>query len=220
MVKIIRNRLRKCCQLNQVGKPGRIRDPRRWRGRRVESPPARLGISWPAVWPRGARRSIPVSTGRPVVPFAGGLSARRRTPDRPARQAERGTSSEPLPRTLTWRAPMSTSARSDVQMALRWCAAEMGGAAKLLRRVNGHLHLAKLREALDAHSAGTVAPTWQDLTEAARTTRGRRPGSTELRQPRLRPGGSCRSPQRALWLFGTWLRGRASAPILGPWVLG
>jgi putative transposase len=39
----------------------------------------------------------------------------------------------------------------DGQMALRWCAAGMGEAAKQFRRVNGHLHLAALRRALDAH---------------------------------------------------------------------
>jgi putative transposase len=39
-------------------------------------------------------------------------------------------------------------------MALRWVAAGMGEAAKQFRRVNGHLHLAALRAALDA----TVTP--------------------------------------------------------------
>jgi putative transposase len=39
----------------------------------------------------------------------------------------------------------------DGQMALRWCAAGMGEAAKQFRRVNGHLHLPALRHALDAH---------------------------------------------------------------------
>jgi hypothetical protein len=38
----------------------------------------------------------------------------------------------------------------DGQMALRWCAAGMGEAAKQFRRVNGHLHLPALRLALDA----------------------------------------------------------------------
>ena len=46
----------------------------------------------------------------------------------------------------------------DGQMALRWCAAGMGEAAKQFRRVNGHLHLPALRRALDAHVAGTVTP--------------------------------------------------------------
>ncbi len=35
-------------------------------------------------------------------------------------------------------------------MALRWCAADMGEAAKQFRRVHGHLHLPALRAALDA----------------------------------------------------------------------
>ena len=50
----------------------------------------------------------------------------------------------------------------DGQMALRWCAAGMVEAGKQFRRVNGHLHLAKLRAALDAEIAGNVAPAVQD----------------------------------------------------------
>lgn len=50
----------------------------------------------------------------------------------------------------------------DGQMALRWCAAGMVEAGKQFRRVNGHLHLAKLRAALDAEITGTVGTTVQD----------------------------------------------------------
>ena len=50
----------------------------------------------------------------------------------------------------------------DGQMALRWCAAGMVEAGKQFRRVNGHLHLAKLRAALDAEIAATVTPAVQD----------------------------------------------------------
>ena len=50
----------------------------------------------------------------------------------------------------------------DGQMALRWCAAGMVEAGKQFRRVNGHLHLAKLRAALDAEIAGTGTPAMQD----------------------------------------------------------
>ena len=50
----------------------------------------------------------------------------------------------------------------DGQMALRWCAAGMLEAGTQFRRVNGHLHLSKLRAALDAEIAGTVAPTVQE----------------------------------------------------------
>jgi transposase-like protein len=50
----------------------------------------------------------------------------------------------------------------DGQMALRWCAAGMVEAGKQFRRVNGHLHLAKLRAALDAQITGTVGATVQD----------------------------------------------------------
>ena len=38
-------------------------------------------------------------------------------------------------------------------MALRWCAAGMAEAGKQFRRVNGHMHLAALRRALDEHVA-------------------------------------------------------------------
>jgi putative transposase len=41
----------------------------------------------------------------------------------------------------------------DGTMALRWCAAGMGEAAKQFRRVNGHLHLPTLRKALEADIA-------------------------------------------------------------------
>ena len=43
----------------------------------------------------------------------------------------------------------------DGMMALRWCAAGMVEARKQFRRVNGHLHLRKLRAALEAHVAAT-----------------------------------------------------------------
>jgi putative transposase len=41
----------------------------------------------------------------------------------------------------------------DGQMALRWCAAGMVEASSQFRRVNGHLHLAVLRAALERHVA-------------------------------------------------------------------
>jgi putative transposase len=41
----------------------------------------------------------------------------------------------------------------DGAMALRWCAAGMVEAGKQFRRVNGHLHLPALRDALDRHVA-------------------------------------------------------------------
>jgi hypothetical protein len=52
-------------------------------------------------------------------------------------------------------------------MALRWCPAGMGEAAKQFRRVNGHLHLPALRTSLDAHTTSTVTPTCQDQEQAA-----------------------------------------------------
>ncbi len=50
----------------------------------------------------------------------------------------------------------------DGTMALRWCAAGMVEAGKQFRRVNGHLHLPKLREALDRVTTETVTPVMQD----------------------------------------------------------
>jgi putative transposase len=47
----------------------------------------------------------------------------------------------------------------DGQMALRWCAAGMLEADHQFRRVNGHLHLPKLRAALDAHFTKMSVPT-------------------------------------------------------------
>ena len=55
----------------------------------------------------------------------------------------------------------------DGHMALRWCAAGMGEAAKQFRRVNGHLHLPALRRALDDQIANTVTPGCQDEDQAA-----------------------------------------------------
>jgi putative transposase len=45
----------------------------------------------------------------------------------------------------------------DGTMALRWCAAGMLEADHQFRRVNGHLHLQKLRAALDASFTETVS---------------------------------------------------------------
>jgi putative transposase len=47
----------------------------------------------------------------------------------------------------------------DGQMVLRWVAAGMGEAAKQFRRVNGFLHLAALRVALERTAATAVTPT-------------------------------------------------------------
>jgi putative transposase len=55
----------------------------------------------------------------------------------------------------------------DGTMALRWCAAGMIEAGKQFRRVNGHLHLAKLRAALEACFTDNVSATCQDETVRA-----------------------------------------------------
>ena len=55
----------------------------------------------------------------------------------------------------------------DGTMALRWCAAGMTEAGKQFRRVNGHLHLPKLRAALDACLTGNVSTACQDQTVKA-----------------------------------------------------
>jgi putative transposase len=52
----------------------------------------------------------------------------------------------------------------DGQMALRWCAAGMLEADHQFRRVNGHLHLPKLRGALVAHFNENVGTGCQDET--------------------------------------------------------
>jgi len=53
----------------------------------------------------------------------------------------------------------------DGQMALRWAAAGMIEAGKQFRRVNGHLHLASLRRALDEQvAAENVSATRQNDT--------------------------------------------------------
>ncbi len=54
----------------------------------------------------------------------------------------------------------------DGTMVLRWCAAGMVEAAKQFRRVNGYLHLAALRVALDAHF-DTVTPACETHEEEA-----------------------------------------------------
>jgi hypothetical protein len=46
----------------------------------------------------------------------------------------------------------------DGTIALRWCAAGMVEAGHQFRRVNGHLHLPKLRAALDAHRQDVELP--------------------------------------------------------------
>jgi putative transposase len=50
----------------------------------------------------------------------------------------------------------------DGTMALRWCAAGMLEAEHQFRRVNGHLHLPKLRAALEAHFTENVSPASQN----------------------------------------------------------
>ena len=50
----------------------------------------------------------------------------------------------------------------DGDMAMRWCAAGMVEAGKQFRRVNGHLHLASLRTALEREAAETVGATCHD----------------------------------------------------------
>lgn len=47
----------------------------------------------------------------------------------------------------------------DGKMAPRWCAACMVEAGKQFRRVNGYLHLPKLRSTLERHLATTKAGT-------------------------------------------------------------
>jgi putative transposase len=55
----------------------------------------------------------------------------------------------------------------DGQMAMRWCAAGMVEAAGQFRRVNGHLHLPKLRAALERHVQESVTPVRHNQTSNA-----------------------------------------------------
>lgn len=55
----------------------------------------------------------------------------------------------------------------DGTMALRWCAAGMTEAGHQFRRVNGHLHLPKLRAALDAHFRNVTAVSQNEDQKAA-----------------------------------------------------
>jgi putative transposase len=55
----------------------------------------------------------------------------------------------------------------DGTMALRWCAAGMTEAGRQFRRVNGHLHLSKLRATLDAHFTENVTAVSQNEDQKA-----------------------------------------------------
>jgi transposase-like protein len=55
----------------------------------------------------------------------------------------------------------------DGTMALRWCAAGMLEAGHQFRRVNGHLHLPKLRAALQAHFSNVSAASQNEDQKAA-----------------------------------------------------
>ncbi len=55
----------------------------------------------------------------------------------------------------------------DGTMALRWCAAGMLEAGHQFRRVNGHLHLPKLRTALEAHFTKNVGTVSQNEDQKA-----------------------------------------------------
>jgi len=55
----------------------------------------------------------------------------------------------------------------DGTMALRWCAAGMLEAGHQFRRVNGRLHLPKLRAALEGHFSKNVSAVCQDEIENA-----------------------------------------------------
>jgi transposase-like protein len=55
----------------------------------------------------------------------------------------------------------------DGTMALRWCAAGMLEADHQFRRVNGHLHLPKLRAALEAHFRNVSAASQDEDHKAA-----------------------------------------------------
>src|SRR5690242_11095309 len=55
----------------------------------------------------------------------------------------------------------------DGTMALRWCAAGMLEAGHQFRRVNGHMHLTKLRTALNRHLAENASGACDDREQTA-----------------------------------------------------
>jgi hypothetical protein len=55
----------------------------------------------------------------------------------------------------------------DGQMALRWCAAGMVEAGKQFRRVNGHMHLRSLRDALEKATQPVGAARHDETVNAA-----------------------------------------------------
>jgi hypothetical protein len=65
-------------------------------------------------------------------------------------------------------------------MALRWCAAGMLEADHQCRRVDGHLHLPKLRAALEALFRNVTAASQNEDRKAHDDPAGRHRSSTEL----------------------------------------
>jgi putative transposase len=55
----------------------------------------------------------------------------------------------------------------DGTMALRWCAAGMAEAGKQFRRINGHLHLRSLRDALNRITEPVGATRHNETVDAA-----------------------------------------------------
>src|SRR5699024_10836845 len=55
----------------------------------------------------------------------------------------------------------------SADMALRWCAAGMAEASTQFRRVNGHLHLRSLRDALERETTKNVDDSCDDQTVTA-----------------------------------------------------
>jgi hypothetical protein len=79
----------------------------------------------------------------------------------------------------------------DGTMALRWCAAGMTEAGKQFRRVNGHLHLPRLRAALEACFTENVSAACEDESATAKPDdqRGRHPKFNETRDNLQWPAG-------------------------------
>ena len=79
-------------------------------------------------------------------------------------------------------------------MAMRWCAAGMVEAGKQFRRVNGHLHLASLRTALEREAAEIVGATRAKLLSAK--------GRSRASPTTAKPSGSrdwARATMARLW---------------------
>ncbi len=124
----------------------------------VHCSPKRSSRPWPASWTRPTRGSPPACAKawpRPSTCCGWGVppTLARTLRSTNAIQSMIGVCRQRPANVKRWR---------DGDMAMRWCAAGMVEAGKQFRRVNGHLHLASLRAALEREAAESVGATCHD----------------------------------------------------------